>query len=125
MTYQWPQDHQQDTGFKYWIYEFYRPHWYDWNLLKSIYWIDSNVLGFHKFQPISATKRELPDHFSIPLPGRLSSLWAQRSLVRDLQISVLVATWTLILSLPVIVWPWAEAWWHLVTKFQNPPCHHC
>ena len=26
MTYQWPQDHQQDTGFKYWIYEFYRPH---------------------------------------------------------------------------------------------------
>lgn len=40
--------------------------------------------------------------------GRLSSFWAQRSFVRDLQISILVATWTVILSLPVIIWPWAD-----------------
>ena len=40
--------------------------------------------------------------------GRSVSGWAQRSFVRDLQISILVATWTVILSLPVIIWPWAE-----------------
>lgn len=72
--------------------------------------------------PREETKGALED-FGHHSRGRLSSLWAQRSLVRDLQISVLVATWTLILSLPVIVWPWAEYMNH--TWCRNLDLVHC
>ncbi|CAK9018965.1 Hypothetical protein SCF082_LOCUS14314 [Durusdinium trenchii] len=59
-------------------------------------------------RPVDRSSKEALEDFARHSRGKLSSWWAQRSFVRDVQISVLVATWTVILSLPVIIWPWAE-----------------
>ncbi|CAJ1401023.1 unnamed protein product [Effrenium voratum] len=53
------------------------------------------------------TPRSAIEDFVVHSRAKLHSHRAKRSFIRDVQISILVATWTVILSLPILIWPWA------------------
>ncbi|CAE7902222.1 unnamed protein product, partial [Symbiodinium necroappetens] len=73
----------------------------------------SSINHFHVLEDIAAFTN-----------GRLTTQLAKRSFVRNVQISVLVATWAVVLSLPIIIWPWAAVMNHAWCRdLSLPDCN--